>query len=93
MPEVPEVKEGAHLLPAHLGRETSADTAIGSEGESSGSLSKGSAVEVAERKEGGGVEELGLEDRLIRKPIVVVEHPTPDVVEEVRVVQQQGSPE
>lgn len=93
MPAVPEVKEGAPTLSVQLGRETSAETGTGSEWESGGRISKGSAVEVASRKEEASAEHLGLETTLSRKPVVVVEHPTPDVVEEVRVVQQQGSPE
>ena len=98
MPEVPlpirEVRESVDLLPEVLGGKADREE----ERSESRSVSVEKSSEVADptdqREEVVNNEELRtVVARLKEKPIVTVQHPTPDVVEEVNAVQLQESPE
>ena len=95
MPDVPALtKESAGLLSQQLARNGSG-VEVGSEDETASVDKSRGQVDFAEQKEAVvSTEELRLEEEDVRpKPVVIIEQPTPDVVEQVRAVQQQGSPE
>ena len=101
VPEVPavirEARESVDLLAQHRVdlRGSEEQGASVSEVETASVDESSGRVDLVEQKEAVvSAEELRLDvEDLPPKPIVVVEQPTPDVVEEVRVVQQQDSPD
>jgi osomolarity two-component system, response regulator SSK1 len=101
VPEVPEVireaRESVDLLAQHrVDLSGSEEKGLSvSEGETESVGKSSGRVDSEEQKEAiASAEDLRLEkEDLQQRPIVVVEQPTPDVVEEVRVVQQQESPD
>jgi hypothetical protein len=96
VPDLPQVsreaRERAHLLSEQLARNGSG-VEVGSEDETASVDKSSGRGDFAEQKEAVvSTEELRLEEEDVRQqPVVIVEHPTPDVVEEVRAVRQQGS--